>query len=171
MLGDVLFAFCQWSDSLALGNAIRQSVWLFPFIEIFHILGLSVLGGTIWLLNMRLLGVPLLRQEPLPQLARQVWPLTNWSLVLMLVSGYALFTSEAMKDFYNWGFRVKMAALLLAIVFTFTIHRRVVVADEASVAPLWRKLTAIVSFLLWLAVGLGTSPETAVKAVMQGKPS
>ena len=154
-MSDLLLAFCHWSGSTALGGAIRESVWLFPFVEIFHLLGLSVLGGAVWLLNLRLLGVPLLDKYPLQSLAKQIWPLTGVSIVVMLVSGYALFCSEAIKDYYNWGFRVKMVALLLAILFTCTVHRQVTTADEAAVTSSWRKTTAVVSFMLWLAVGLG----------------
>jgi hypothetical protein len=73
----------------------------------------------------------------------------------MIVTGYSLFTSEALKDFFNWGFRVKMTSLLLALIFTFTVHRKVTLADEGSISPLWRKVTAIVSLVLWLTVGLG----------------
>ncbi len=155
MIRDLLFSFSQWSDTMVLGHAIRESVWLFPFVEIFHVLALAVLGGTVWLLNMRLLGVPLLREAPLPELARQLWPLTLWSLVVVLLSGYALYASEAIRVFSNWGFRVKMVALVLAVLFTFTLHRKVVRAQEGNVAPVWRKTAAVVSLMLWLLVGLG----------------
>ena len=43
----MLLPFCQWCESMWLGNAIRDSLWLFPVIEAVHLLGLCVLGGTI----------------------------------------------------------------------------------------------------------------------------
>lgn len=155
MIRHILYAFCSWSDKTALGEAIRNSVWLFPAVEIFHLLGLGILGGIVLLWNMRLLGVPILRDEALRDLAQDLWKPMIGALSVMLISGYALFSSEAMKDFFNWGFRVKMASLLLAIIFTFTIHRKITLADEGSVSPVWQKLTAVVSLLLWLTVGLG----------------
>lgn len=155
MIRNLLFAFCHWSDKTALGDGIRNSVWLFPFVEIFHLLALGVLGGIVLLLNLRLLGVPFFRKEPLPNLTREVWPLMIGCLTVMILSGYALFTSEAMKDFYNWGFRLKMGSLLLVIIFTFTIFRKVTLSDEETIPPVWRKVTAVVSLLLWLTVGLG----------------
>ena len=45
--------------------------------------------------------------------------------------------------------------LFLAIVFTFTVRRRVAMADENRVRPLWSKLVALVSVILWSGVGLG----------------
>lgn len=155
MIGHILYAFCAWSDKTFIGEGIRNSVWLFPTVEIFHLLGLGILGGIILLWNMRLLGVPILREEPLPNLVRDLWRMMIGSLSVMIISGYSLFSSEALKDFFNWGFRLKMASLFLAIIFTFTIYRKVTLADEGSISPLWRRLTAIVSLLLWLTVGLG----------------
>jgi hypothetical protein len=68
--------------------------------------------------------------------------------------GYARFSSETMRDFSNWGFRVKMDLLLLAFIFTFTIHRRIALFYATSLSS--SKMAAIVSLLLWLTVGLGT---------------
>lgn len=55
----------------------------------------------------------------------------------------------------NWAFRWKMIFLFSAILFTFTIHRKVVSAEESRIAPVWRISVALVSLLLWSAVGLG----------------
>ncbi len=55
----------------------------------------------------------------------------------------------------NWAFQIKMLFLLLALIFTFTIHRKIAMADEARISPIWRKLAAVLSILLWTGVGLG----------------
>jgi hypothetical protein len=153
MIGHMLYAFCMWSDKTSLAEAVRTSKWLFPSIEIFHLLSLSILGGIMLLINLRLLGAPFFKEEKTSVLARSTWKLMLVSIVVVIVSGYALFSSEAMKDFYNWGFRLKMGSLLLALIFTFTLHRKV--ALEESRSPLWSKVAAVVSLVLWLTVGLG----------------
>jgi hypothetical protein len=48
-----------------------------------------------------------------------------------------------------------MSCLLLAIVFTFTIQRKVIMTDETRLRPLWSKVVAVVSVLLWAGVGIG----------------
>ena len=73
--------------------------------------------------------------------------------MVMLATGILLFTSEATKCYYHAAFWVKMTSLLLAIVFTFTVRRKVVAADETRVGPLWGKLVALVSVTLWSVVG------------------
>jgi hypothetical protein len=136
------------------GHGIRDSVWLFPFIEIFHLIGLGVLGGTLLVLNLRLLGIGF-RGERTADLAKDVRPWMIGSLAVMLVSGFLLFTTEAVKMYGNWAFRAKMSFLFLAILYTFTIYRWVVRADEFRVARVWRVFAALLSLLLWSGVGLG----------------
>ena len=53
----LLLLFCQWADNSFFGHAVRNSSWLFPFVEIFHLLALGVLGGTVLVVDLRLLGV------------------------------------------------------------------------------------------------------------------
>jgi hypothetical protein len=150
----LVLSFCRWCNNSFFGHGIRNSVWLFPFVEIFHLIGLGVLGGTILVLNLRLLGIGF-RGESTSDLAKDVRPWTMGSLVVMLASGFLLFSTEAVKMYGNWAFRWKMIFLLLAILFTFTIHRKVVSAEESRIAPVWRISVALVSLLLWSAVGLG----------------
>jgi peptidoglycan/LPS O-acetylase OafA/YrhL len=145
----------MWSDKTPVAEAIRTSQWLFPFVEIFHLLSLSILGGIMLLINLRLLGLPLFKEERLSVLAQSTWKLLLGSIGVVIISGYALFSSEAMKDYFNWGFRVKMGSLLLALLFTFTIHRRLVLSNDESRSPRWSRVAAIVSLALWLTVGLG----------------
>ena len=154
MIRHFFYWFCSWSDQTAIAEFVRNSVWAFPAVETVHLLGLAVLGGIVLLINLRLFGVQILRDEPLPSLARSTWPAMLVSLTATVLSGYALFSSEAMKDFFNWGFRLKMASLLLAIIVTFVIQRRLMFSDEQHMPPAPR-VTAVISLLLWLTVGLG----------------
>jgi hypothetical protein len=149
----LVMSFCQWCNNSFFGHGVRNSVWLFPFIEIFHLLALGVLGGTILILNLRLLGLRF-RKEPVSELAREVQPWMVSSLVAMLVSGFFLFSSESVKMYGNTGFRTKMIFLALAILFTFTVYRKVIMSDEAEMSPVRHKLAALVSLVLWAGVGL-----------------
>ncbi len=149
-----LLAFCRWCNGSFFGHGIRDSVWLFPFVEIFHLLALGLLGGTVVILNMSLLGLRF-RGEPVAALAREVRPWMIGSIVVMLVSGFLLFSTEAVKMYGSPAFQFKMASLALALLFTFTVHRRVTMLEEARIGAVWPKLAAVVSILLWTAVALG----------------
>ena len=147
-----LLPFFQWCESTAVGNAIRSSLWLFPVIESFHLLALALIGGAILVVDLRLFGLGL-RRHPVAQLARDVHPWLVGGLVVMVASGILLFTSEAIKCYYNPAFWTKMTFLFPAIVFTFTVRRKVAAADETRVRPIWSKLVALISVSLWSVVG------------------
>jgi hypothetical protein len=149
-----LLAFFQWCEQSAIGEAIRRSAWLFPVIEAIHLLGLGFIGGAVLVVDLRLLGLGLRRQS-VAQLARDAQPWLIGSLIVMITTGTLLFTSEAIKCYYHLAFWVKMTSLFLAIVFTFTVQRKVTIADETRVGPLWSKVVALVSVMLWSGVGIG----------------
>jgi hypothetical protein len=149
-----LLAFFQWCEQSAIGEAIRRSAWLFPVIEAIHLLGLGFIGGAVLVVDLRLLGLGLRRQS-VAQLARDAQPWLIGSLIVMIATGTLLFTSEAIKCYYHAAFWVKMTSLFLAIIFTFTVQRKVTIADETRVGPLWGKVVALVSVMLWSGVGIG----------------
>ena len=114
-----LKGFCEWCDQSFFGSAIRNSKWLFPFVEIFHLLALGMLGGTVLLINLRALGLRF-RSDPVSEIARQVEPWMIASLAIMLASGFLLFSSEATRMYFNLAFRfkLKLAALLSLVLWS-----------------------------------------------------
>ena len=143
------FEFCEQS---AVGEAIRNSLWLFPVIESVHLLALTVIGGSVLVVDMRLFGLGL-RNQPVAQLSTDAQPWLIGSLVVMFASGVPLFMSEAIKCYYHLAFWIKMTSLLLAILFTFTVRRKVAAAGQPKV--LLGKVVAMISLTLWSAVGIG----------------
>lgn len=149
-----VLSFFTLCENSSLGEAIRGSRWLFPAIESFHLLGLAVIGGAVLMVNLRLLGFGI-KHQPVAQLWRDTKPWLLGSLTIMVISGLLLFTSEATKLYYHEAFWVKMISLLLATLFTFTVLRKVALAGQGRVRPFWSKAAALISILLWSAVGVG----------------
>ena len=141
-------------EASGIGQGVRDSLWLFPIVEAFHLVGLAVIGGAILVVDFRLLGLGL-RSQPVSKLARDVHPWVIGSLLLMIVSGVPLFLSEAIKCYYSFAFWTKMTALLLAIMFTFTVRRSVSFAPEGRFSAAAYRGVAVVSLALWSTVGWG----------------
>jgi hypothetical protein len=150
----MLLPYFQWFESTAISKAISSSSWAFAVIESVHLLALAVIGGAVLLLDLRFLGFGL-RRQPIREVAEEAQPWLLGSLAVMLVTGFALFVSEPTKLYYSTPFWVKMTSLALATLFTFTVRRRISLADETRVQPLVYKLVALVSLTLWLGVGAG----------------
>ena len=149
-----MLPFFKWCEASWFGQTVSNSVYLFPVIEAFHLLALAVIGGAVLIVDMRLVGLGL-RQQPVSRVARGAEPWLIGSLLVMLVTGFLLMTSEAMRCYYNLAFWLKMWSLLFAMIFTFTVRRRLVRADAATVTSARAKLVAVISLLLWSGVGIG----------------
>src|SRR5262245_30756295 len=149
-----LLPIFKFFDNSWLGHFVADSEWIFPAIEAVHIVALAILFGALLILNLRLLGLGL-TNKPISQLARDFGPWVHCSLIIILVTGVGLFASEALKAYASVPFQVKMLFLFAAILFHYTIYSHVTKAREAQIRPLWNKLAAIVSIVLWLGVGIG----------------
>ena len=150
----MLLPFFEWCEATWVGDAIRESLWLFPVIEAFHLVAFALIGGMILVVDLRLLGVGD-RSASVAQLARSVQPWLLGGMAVMIPSGILLFLSESIKCYYSFPFWVKMWSLLLALTFMFTLRRRVVAADPAALGPLWRKSAGALSLMLWSGVAWG----------------
>src|SRR5688572_29733011 len=119
----MLLPFFQWCETLWLGQAIVGSNWLFPVIESVHLLALALLGGSILVVDMRLVGIGLTGRE-IKEIAREARPYMNFALLMMVATGVPLFLSEPIKCYYSQAFWVKMTTLSLALIFTYTIRTK-----------------------------------------------
>ena len=132
-------------------NPLNASEFIFPVLECIHIIGFALSIGTIAILDFRLLGLGLKRQ-PVAELARDLAPWTLTGLAIMLLSGPAMFSSDPDMYYLNSSFQIKMALLLLAIVFHYTITRKVTLKGAY---PRQSKLIACISLALWMGVVAG----------------
>jgi len=148
------YPFFEWHNTSWLGTQISNSIWMFPFIETIHILAMAVMFGNLLLLNLRLVGLGMTKQS-LPELAKTLMPFVNWSLVIMLISGYAMFSSEALKDYANDGFKFKMASLFLVLVFQYTIYRAILKKEDGQRSTAFSGTVAALNLVLWFCVGAG----------------
>lgn len=130
-------------------NPLNQNEWAFPLLEIIHIAGFALSIGTIALVDLRLLGLAMLRQPP-SQVAKDMAPWTLVGLVIMLITGPLIFSSDPNMYLHNASFRFKLWALLIAIIYHYTIHRKVALAADS--APAVNKLIGSVSLALWVSV-------------------
>jgi hypothetical protein len=146
----MLLPLFQWFEASLLGDAVRTSLWLFPVIESVHLLGLCLLGGSLLVVDLRMLGWGL-RDQPIARLARHARPYLVTSVVVLLVTGTLLFLSEAVKCYYNDAFWVKILTLPVALAYTFTVRQRVA-SDPGLETSARSRTLALGSLGLWFTV-------------------
>jgi hypothetical protein len=134
---------------IAIQNPLNESALSFPILECFHIVGFAMAVGTIALVDFRLLGFGLRRQTA-AELAKALAPWTLFGLILVLLSGPMLFSSDPDMYYLNRAFQIKMVLLLLAIVFHYTIRRKLL---RGELSPDRNKpVVACISLALWTSV-------------------
>jgi len=110
--------------------------------------------GALLMVDLRLLGAGLTSQ-PVRQVARNAQPWLIGGLIMLTLTGIPAVMTVALEEYANPVFWFKMYVLLAAVIFTFTVRRRVTRADESRVPPVWRKVVALVSIVLWMSVAAG----------------
>ncbi|HEY1760469.1 MAG TPA: DUF6644 family protein [Bryobacteraceae bacterium] len=145
------FPFFAWVDMTRISTFIKGTTWVFPLVETIHILALAVLLGSVFLINLRLLGIAVRRWSP-AQILEQVRSLVNWSVVIILITGVLLFIAEPRKLFDSAAFGPKMIFLAAALLFQYTLYPRV--RSMQAQIPIWGRLLAVVSLTLWFGVAV-----------------
>ncbi len=142
-----------------LAVAIRNSLFLFPMLEAVHVIALTLVFGTIMVVDLRLLGVASTRR-PYSLVSADMLRLTWAAFALAAVTGSLMFTTNARVYFDNPFFRAKFALMALAglnmLLFQLTAGRDPSSWDHARTAPPLGKAAAIASLALWvLVIGMG----------------
>lgn len=134
-------------------GAFMHTRWGWPAAESMHFIGLSLFVGTIFLFDLRLLGMA--RRIPIGALHRLVpWGLLGFGI--SMISGMSFLMTEPDQYVYNPAFHFKIlfmaAAGFNATAFYLTSYRRTTARGASAEAPRSTKFIAAVSLLLWTSV-------------------
>ena len=146
--------FFQWMGSIPLSTYVLDHTWPAPIVQVIHLVGVAVFLGALMVVDMRLLGRGL-TARPLADVARDAQPWLIGAFILLFVTGLPSLTSTALKQYYSPFFWWKMEALLLGVIFTFTVRRKTIQTDEARLGPVWPKVVGVLSLAIWTSVTIG----------------
>lgn len=142
-------------EATPFGHAIRSSGDLFPWIESVHVLAVVLVVGTVFIVDLRLLGLPS-REKAVRKLTKEVLPFTWIAFCLAVLTGFLLFSSSATTYAHNLQFQMKMLLLLLAganmTAFHLLPYRKVHLWDVLTHPPIGAKLMAGASLCLWIGI-------------------
>ena len=136
-------------------QAVRESPWLFPTLESVHVVAITLVVGSIMIVDLRLLGITS-NKKPVSELATEVLPWTWGLFALAAASGIGMFISKAPEYFDNLPFRIKMALMALAganmLIFHLTAYRSVHLWDRDAPTLIAAKVAAGLSLGFWVGV-------------------
>jgi len=134
---------------------MRTSVKAMPIVEAIHVLAAATVFGTIFIVDLRLLGLPDTRR-PVTVVCREMLRLTWGAFFVALCAGLLMFAANAHTYYGNTAFRLKMLALLGAGVNMLLFHRltfrNVAAWDQNAPVPMAARLAGATSMILWVSV-------------------
>ena len=147
--------FFKAIEATPVGVFMRENVLAFPLVESVHVLALTLVVGTIGMVDLRLLGVSA-RNHAVTKYSNEIVPITWWAFALAAVTGGLLFTSKAADYTHNFFFVGKMILMACAginmAIFEFMTYKSVKNWDSETPTPFGAKLAATLSLLFWLGV-------------------
>jgi len=134
-------------------QAYRESLWLFTVTQTLHLVAVSVFIGGILIVDLRLVGRRAVGESH-AAIARSAQRVLFWAGPAVLITGIPQFTSNALRYYASPVFALKMSVLAMALLFTATLRRRVVTADNDRL-PAWvPRAVGTVSLVLWMSVAI-----------------
>jgi hypothetical protein len=147
-----IHSICQVLEDTWLGTVVRERVYFIP--QILHVVGMALFGGAVVVDDLRLLG--LLRHPTFSELSQQLLPWKWAGLIVVGLSGFAIFMTDATLLYRNAGFQWKVVLLLLvalnAWIFRSKVYRDVALSEKSGAMPRAAKASAAISLLLWIGV-------------------
>jgi len=144
----------DWLEATPLSLAMRSSLWLYPIVEIVHIIGFVILVGAVAMFDLRVLGFS--RHLPVPQLGQHLLRWAVASLALIIPAGLMMFSAHPHDFVNNRVFQLKLALIAAAGINAAIFHafafRSVAAWGEDVSAPALAKGQAVVSLAIWIAV-------------------
>lgn len=137
----------------AINTWVMSTYWLWPLLEIIHFIGLSLLLGSMLIVDLRLAGF--LRQIELMSMKRLL-PWAAIGFVMNLTSGTLFFLGDPARYSINIGFQIKMILVLVAglnvLVFAVKINPLLARLDPHGDTTVAAKAVAWVSLATWTGV-------------------
>jgi hypothetical protein len=144
-----LYHTAQNIEASALGQAIRESTWLFPAIESTHLLALALLGGAILIMSLSILGWGL--KTPVVEIYKSGHRYLNGAVIVLIATGILLGISEPVKLYGRQAFWVKMISLGVALVVTYFVFNPLV---RRGASGLGVRGVTVLTIAAWLMVAM-----------------
>jgi hypothetical protein len=144
----------EWLEALPLSVGIRESFWMFPTIESVHVIAITLVVGSVMVVDLRVLGLTS-RKTRVTELSGSVLSWTWAAFVLALLSGSLLFASKAHAYLDNLNFRLKFLVMAAAFANMLLFHSgpyRSVRAWDLGRTPALAKLGCALSLVFWVLI-------------------
>ena len=154
-IADVLTTIEQSSLANWVGGNVEGTELIFPVIETFHVLAVAIVFGSIFLVDMRLLGIVARNRSA----ARFLDEHLRWTWIAFLfaaATGLLMFCAHATTYWDNAQFRYKLLLIFLAgcnmLVFNTGAYQKIEKWADQQLPPPAARVAGLFSVVLWIGV-------------------
>ena len=147
---DMFFLF-EWLDTSMLADMSKAYGGVFAVVQMLHLTALALLGGTVLVSDLRLLGV-LLNDVSSESVVSNMDRWFSVALLLIVVSGVFMSSAVAIKLYYNEMFWAKMIGLFFGVAFVYFIRRPLLRYPHDTINVWSVRMIAISSMIIWFTV-------------------
>jgi hypothetical protein len=151
----VLQHFLQFLQDSAAATAIREGENLFPWIESVHVLAVTLVIGSIAIVDLRLLGLAS-RDRSVLQMTTLALPVTWSAFAIAAISGALMFSSNALAYARNPFLQAKLLLIVGAglnmAVYQLYLGRGATSWLTPAQTPRRARIAGAISLILWIAV-------------------
>ena len=148
-------AIIQSIQDSGIAEWMRSSVKAMPIVEALHVLAAATVFGTIFVVDLRLLGLPN-PKRPFTRVSDEMLWLTWSAFAVAVVAGALMFAANAITYYGNTEFRLKMVALVFAglnmAIFQGITYRSVGRWHSNAPTPLAARIAGALSITIWVTV-------------------
>lgn len=137
-----------WLSDTQWSIALRESIYAYSWIETAHVLGLALFAGTVWILDLRLLGM-LFASIPLNRFSQVTRAWFAIGCTTSMSTGALLFYANPVRTYHSFWFRVKVLLICAAAVNAALFHLR---SRSERLSLYHGRISAVVSLLAWAGV-------------------
>ena len=148
--------FAEWLSTTFLSVFIQKhNSWVIPTIQIIHIVGIGVVLGSVFMIDLRVLGWAGTDQT-LRQATSRFGPWLTAALCLLLATGALMVIGEPVRELVTFSFWLKMlfvaVGTVIAAIFQITLRKHEQQWEETIVNRRSIKCLAVLTFLIWVCI-------------------
>ena len=150
-----MLEFIEWLSLTPWSIGLRESLYMYPWIESAHVLFIAIFFGTLLFVDLRLTG-HVFQELSISQMNKRILPLTVIGFVFMCITGFLLFYAVPIRNYQNLFFRIKFFLIIIAGLNAYYFHKTMNKEskkwDKDSHIPSRMKQSALASLFLWSLV-------------------
>ena len=144
--------FAEWLSTTAPSVFIQNhNSWAIPTIQSIHIVGIAIVLGSVFMIDLRLLGWAGMDQT-LRQTTSRFGPWLTGALWLMLVTGILMVIGEPVRELITFSFWLKMFLVAVGTVIAVILQRTIRKREDSEAGGRLLKPLAVITFSIWACI-------------------